>query len=248
MKIRGIIFDLNGTLIDILTDEGAEEIYRVLANFLCQRGIELEPEKIRELYYKIMKEQRRASVEEYPEFDVVEVFRKLIAAHGDDFTLSLPTATLLELPFTLAHIYRAVSRFRLELYAGVRETLDDLRTRYQLAAITDAQRVWAEPELRAVGLDDYFSPMVISSDLGYRKPDARIFQRVIAGMDLEPDEILFVGNDMYRDIFGAGRLGLKTVFFRSNQGEQYRRGVKPDYIIYDFPELLEAISFFEKQK
>lgn len=248
MNIQGIIFDLNGTLIDILTDEGKDDIYRVLANFLCHRGIELEPEGIRELYYNFMKEQRRESGEEYPEFDVVEVFRKIIAVHGSDFTFSLPTATLQELPFTLAHIYRAVARYRLELYAGVRETLDELRPRYQLAAITDAQMVWAMPELHAVGLSDYFSPLVISSDLGYRKPDARIFQRVITGMGLEPDEVLFVGNDMYRDIFGASRFGIKTVFFRSNQGEQYRKGVEPDYIIYDFPELLNAIRFFEKQK
>ena len=32
--IKGIIFDLNGTLIDIATDEWSEEVYRVTANFL----------------------------------------------------------------------------------------------------------------------------------------------------------------------------------------------------------------------
>ncbi|MBE3088492.1 MAG: hypothetical protein IMZ71_05210 [Chloroflexi bacterium] len=40
---------------------------------------------------------------------------------------------------------------------------------------------------------------------------------------------------------------MKTVFFKSNQGMQEKEGVKPDYIIYNFPELLNAIRFFEDQ-
>jgi len=56
-----------------------------------------------------------------------------------------------------------------------------------------------------------------------------------------------VGNDMYRDVYGAQRLGMKTVFFKSNQGTQEKEGVKPDYIIYNFPELLNAIRFFEER-
>jgi putative hydrolase of the HAD superfamily len=50
---------------------------------------------------------------------------------------------------------------------------------------------------------------------------------------------------MYRDIYGAQRLKMKTVFFKSNQGQQEREGVKPDYVIYKFPELLDAIRFFK---
>jgi len=62
---------------------------------------------------------------------------------------------------------------------------------------------------------------------------------------MAPSEVLFVGNDMYRDVYGAQRLGMKTVFFKSSQGTQEKEGVKPDYIIYNFPELLNALRFFE---
>ena len=57
--------------------------------------------------------------------------------------------------------------------------------------------------------------------------------------------MIFVGNDMYRDVFGANRLGIKTVFFKSNQGEQRKSGAEPDYIIYDFRQLPEAVRFLE---
>jgi putative hydrolase of the HAD superfamily len=40
---------------------------------------------------------------------------------------------------------------------------------------------------------------------------------------------------------------MKTVFFKSNQGTQEKKGVEPDYIIYNFPELLNAVRFFEDQ-
>ncbi len=57
--------------------------------------------------------------------------------------------------------------------------------------------------------------------------------------------LVFVGNDMYHDVYGAQRLGIRTVFFKSNQGLQEKDGVKHDYIIYNFPEWLNAIRFFE---
>jgi putative hydrolase of the HAD superfamily len=58
---------------------------------------------------------------------------------------------------------------------------------------------------------------------------------------------VFVGNDMYRDVYGAQRIGMKTIFFKSNQGTQEKEGVKPDYIIYNFRELLNALRFFEER-
>jgi len=58
---------------------------------------------------------------------------------------------------------------------------------------------------------------------------------------------LSVGNDMYHDVYRAQRVGIKTVFFKSNQGVQEKDGVRPDYIIYSFAELMNAIRFFEQQ-
>jgi len=40
---------------------------------------------------------------------------------------------------------------------------------------------------------------------------------------------------------------MQAVLFRSNQGEQSRDGVEPDYIIYDFAELPAAIDFLRRK-
>jgi putative hydrolase of the HAD superfamily len=246
MKFRGILFDINGTLVDILTDEGRDDIYRTLSNLLDYQGISLGPETIRDLYFQLNKEQRRTSEEEYPEFDAVAIFRDIIARHATAFTRQLPAEKSAALPRLLAEVFRAASRLKLELYPGVEAVLGELREYYQLAAVSDGQSAWAVPELRAVGLFEYFNPVIVSGDLGYRKPDPRIFEAALAGMGLTAQEVIFVGNDMHRDVFGAHRLGLKTVFFRSNQGDQEKRSVEPDYIIYDFAELPRAIRFLEE--
>ena len=54
MIVRGIIFDINGTLININTDEGNEQIYRSISHFLKYHGIVANRNEVREEYYQIM--------------------------------------------------------------------------------------------------------------------------------------------------------------------------------------------------
>lgn len=246
MIIRGIIFDINGTLIDIHTDEGSEHIYRTISHFLSYQGIYLHRWEVRDNYHKIIDNQRRASAEEHFEFDAVEAWREFMKLHATDSTLLTPEK-LKQIPLFLAETYRGISRDRLQLYPDVKAVLEELHGRFRLAALSDAQSAWALPEMQAVGIESFFDPIIISSDYGFRKPDRRLFEAVLDKLEIVPENVLFVGNDMYRDIFGARQLGIKTVFFTSNQGRQQRNGVSPDYIIYRFIELKQAISFFESQ-
>jgi len=104
---------------------------------------------------------------------------------------------------------------------------------------------WCRLEMRAVGIEGYFNPIIISGDFGYRKPDHRLFTAALKALKLTPENVLFVGNDMFRDIYPANQLGIKSVFFSSNQGSKQHDCAKPDYIIYQFCEMRQAIAFFE---
>lgn len=245
--IKALLFDINGTVSDILTDESGPEVYRVVANLLSYQGIGLAPDAVRDLFWEINKRQRRDSGEEHPEFDAVKIFAEIIDRHASSYTLALPVAKRESLPLFLAEAFRAASRYKLQLYPGVHKVLDALKVNYRLAAVSDGQSVWARPELYHVGLLDMFDPLIISSDLGFRKPDPRIYQAALAKLDLWPEEVIFIGNDMYRDVWGPHQLGMKTVFFKSNQGDHSPQNVEADYIIYRFEELPTAISFVEKK-
>ncbi len=241
--IKGLLLDLNGTTIDILTDEGNDDVYRMMANLLSYHGIYLSSEELRQLYFSYNKEQRKNSSEEYPEFDVEAIFSKIINTQGTDMTHSLPTGILKTLPRFLSEAYRSATLYKLSLYNGVQEVLDELKKHYRLAAVSDGQQLWAEPEMRRVGLNDYFEFVIVSGKYGYRKPDPRMYQKALQKMNLKSEEVIFIGNDMYRDIYGAHEAGMKTIFFKSNQGDQKSYGIEADYIIYNFNQLPEAVRF-----
>ncbi len=243
MIIKAILFDINGTLIDINTDESKDEIYRAISHTLTYQGIFMHHREVRDEYYRIMDVQRKTSQEEYPEFDVVEIFRELI---NERFSAPgiIPPDKREWLPLFLAETYRGISRNRLQLYPGALDVLNDLRPRYKLAVVSDAQSAWCLPEMRAVGIDGYFDSVIVSGDFGYRKPDSRLFSAALTALDVAPEHCLFVGNDMYRDVYAANKHGIKTVFYSSNQGSKKSKGVEPDYIIYHFPEMMQAVEFF----
>ena len=243
MDIRALLFDVNSTLIDIETDERMEEIYRAIGHFLTYQGIGLRRWAVHDLYFQVMKEQFEKSLETYPEFDVVAVWREILLRASGSYTRLLPEEKVRQLPLLIAEMQRGISRKRLCLYPQVQETLDQLKLRYRLAVVSDAQTAYAIPELRAVGLGEYFDPVIISGDYGYRKPDARLFQKALDALQLLPGQAIFIGNDRYRDIFGAKQLGMKTVLFYNNQGMGRTEGAEPDYIIYQFSELPRAIEF-----
>lgn len=247
MNVKAIIFDLNGTLINIHTDEGCEEIYRGISHFLTYQGVRVHRWDLRDEYYEIMDAQRSASTEDFPEFDAVALWREFLQRRPEACQ-ALPEEKLRVLPLVLAEMYRGISRFRLRLYPEVKSILDELAGRYRLAALSDAQSAWAVPEMRALGIEHYFNPVIVSGDYGFRKPDRRIFRAALNGLGLEPCNVLFVGNDMFRDVYGAKQLDLKTIYFSSNQGRNRSERAEPDYVIHQFADLLKAIAFLEERE
>jgi putative hydrolase of the HAD superfamily len=242
MDIRAVAFDANGTLVRILADDDEERIFRAAAHFLTYQGIDLHRHQLRDAYFQVMKEQLQASPERYPEFDAVGIWRTIVDDFGTDFTRTLPAGKLQQMPLFLAELCRGISRRQLGLYPYVREVLDILHERYPLAMITDAQSTYARGELHKVGLLGYFDPIIISGDHGYRKPDPRLFQLALDGMGVAAENAMHVGNDMYRDIYGAREAGLTTVMFDSDQGTKTYQDCVPDYTITDFRDLLEILK------
>lgn len=245
MNVVGILFDVNGTMIDILTDEGKEEIYRTIACFLAYQGVYVPWQALRDAYFQRMDAQRRKRGGSHPEFDALGIWKELIDSYADAMWVSKIKRT--QLPHILAEMFRALSRIHLGLYADVQRVLDELAGRYRLGIVSDGQSAWALAELKETGIARYFDSIVISGDFGFRKPDRRLFDAALHRMRLRAKHVIFVGNDMYRDVYGARRVGMKTVFFRSNQGRQEMEGVEPDYIIHRFLELLDAVAFFERR-
>ena len=173
---------------------------------------------------------------------MVAIWARFVERHATAFTRALPAAKREWLPLHLAETQRAVSRRRLRLYPHVRAVLGALAARFPLAVVTDGQSAWARAELHAVGLDGYFDPVVVSGDHGYRKPDRRLFERALAGLGVAAEHAVYVGNDMYRDVYGARAAGMPTMMFASGQGTQTYRDTRPDHVVHDHRALLPLLG------
>jgi putative hydrolase of the HAD superfamily len=240
--VAAVAFDVNGTLVHIRTDEHRDDIFRAIGHFLTYQGIDMRRHQVRDEYFDRLKRQQRESGEQYPEFDAVAIWRSIIEDFGGDYTRTLPPERRVQLPLTLAEIYRGVSRTKLKLYPHVRRMLDQLRQRFRLAIVTDAQTAYARGELHKVGLTDYFDPIVVSGDHGFRKPDPRLFGYALEGLGVSAAETVYVGNDMFRDIYGARQVGMRTIMFDSDQGTKHYEDCAPDYHITHHGELLEILG------
>lgn len=90
--------------------------------------------------------------------------------------------------------------------------LRDLRPHYKTGLLSNAWddlRKMIEDEWK---IDDAFDEIIISAEIGLVKPDAGIYQRMVAELDVQPGEAVFV-DDFVENVAGARSQGLQAVHF-----------------------------------
>jgi putative hydrolase of the HAD superfamily len=60
--------------------------------------------------------------------------------------------------------------------------------------------------------------MIFSEEVGIRKPDPKIFQLVARRLNVQPAEIVHVGDNLRMDVWGAKNAGLKAIHFSTQEG------------------------------
>ncbi len=95
--------------------------------------------------------------------------------------------------------------------------------------------------LRREGLLERFPVRVYSSDVGYMKPDPRIFQAALQRLGVEAERTLFIGDRLDKDVKGPARLGMKTMLL-VRSGTMPRGRVRPDYVVRGLSEIPEALG------
>lgn len=95
----------------------------------------------------------------------------------------------------------------------VRRTLDELRRRrLKLGVITNGGSAMQRRKLAALGIDHAFDAILVSEEEGVRKPDAEIFRRALARLEVAAREAMFVGDHPVADVEGSHRAGLLAVW------------------------------------
>jgi putative hydrolase of the HAD superfamily len=123
---------------------------------------------------------------------------------------------------TLAELERAYATAAVEIppavVPGARETLAALRSRgFRIGLISNTGRTpgYALREiLGALGLAPSIDVMVFSNEHGHCKPRTSIFEELRRGLGVDYGEMVFVGDNLYVDVHGAQRCGMRGIHFR----------------------------------
>ena len=64
--------------------------------------------------------------------------------------------------------------------------------------------------IQQAGLTGFFHVVLISGDLGYRKPHPAVFDRLAEQLNVKKNQILYIGDDPEADVIGAQQAGLRS--------------------------------------
>jgi putative hydrolase of the HAD superfamily len=89
--------------------------------------------------------------------------------------------------------------------------LGRLRSFFRLGLVSNGSSQAQRAKIGALRLEQYFDPIVISDEVGLRKPQPEIFWMASDRWEIPRNEILVVGDDEASDIVGARNAGMQAL-------------------------------------
>jgi putative hydrolase of the HAD superfamily len=103
---------------------------------------------------------------------------------------------------------------------SVLEDLTEARKQIGLICNTGLTPSFALREfLDSEGVLEYFDLLVFSDEIGFRKPDSRIFHFLARKLKVDPCSVVHVGDNLRIDVWGAKNAGFKAILFSSEEGK-----------------------------
>lgn len=129
-------------------------------------------------------------------------------------------------------------------FDGALETLVALRARgHRLALLTNGCSHFQRRKLQRYGLEPLFELLLVEGELGYGKPDARVFGAALAHFGAAPRDACMIGDNLEADIGGASALGIATIWHDAHgSGLPATPVARPDRVIGSLRELLGPVS------
>ena len=220
--IRAVIFDLDNTLVDFMAMKRLS--IEAAINAMIDAGLKLAREEIQRRIDAIYKERG---------IEFQNVFDRLLYDEFQKVDYKILSAGVIA--------YRRAREAALVPYPHVYKTLMELvKMGLKLGVVSDAPAREAWLRLTYLNLHHLFDHIVTFEDTGRRKPDPAPFEKILSLLHVHPSDALMVGDWEERDMVGAGKVGMKTVFAR--YGDTFETAESnADYEANDISELIEIV-------
>ncbi|MBI5216381.1 MAG: HAD-IA family hydrolase [Ignavibacteriae bacterium] len=221
--IKAIIFDLDNTLVDFM--QMKRQSVDAAISAMIDAGLDVPREEIKERINAIYKERG---------IEFQNVFDQLLYDIFNKVDYKILSAGIIA--------YRRAREAALVPYPHVYLTLAELLKRgMRLAVVSDAPEREAWLRLCYLNFHQMFDVVVTFEDTGERKPHPAPFLKALEGLQVNADKTLMVGDWAERDMIGASKVGIKTVFAR--YGDTFGTiETHADYEIQDVRELLDIVD------
>ena len=128
------------------------------------------------------------------------------------------------------------------LIDGAEEIVAALSDDYRLFIITNGLTGVQRPRFRASTIGRYFLDWVISEEVGFAKPDPRIFDVVFERMGRPPKQrVLIIGDSLSSDMAGGIAYGIDTCWYNP-AGREADPSLPVTYEIHDLAQLLALLD------
>lgn len=215
------IFDLYGTLVDIHTNEGNPYLWKKLSLFMTLQGAAYAPLELKKAFRAVIESERKANYAdavskglEVSKREIEVDFRRVITALYREKEMSVSEEGIRQ----WAVLFRTLSLKHLSLFPEAKELLLRLKSAgKKVYLLSNAQRLFTEPEMRALGIYDLFDDILYSSDIGFTKPSPLFYKALLEKHGIDPACAVMVGNDDQADNWGAHRMGMHSFYIQTAQ-------------------------------
>ena len=211
--IKAVGFDLFNTLITMESSALKDAQARLTAS-LREIGLVIDQVTFVKAYteavLKFLEQTKRDGKESHNRFWISEALGKLgHSVSPDDPQISV----------AVDNYFSAFIQYAKEI-PRTKDMLDTLHGRYPLGLLSNFTHPPAATKIITdLGLTPYFDVILISGDLGYRKPHPSVFRELVKHLRVPKSQIAFVGDDPEADVSGALQAGLQpiwTTYVRDN--------------------------------
>jgi FMN phosphatase YigB (HAD superfamily) len=236
------VFDLFDTLVDLYMEKIPRVEHRGFAIPASARALHAalprrcgtDFDTFASVLGEIDREYRISHYKEGIELPSVERFGRLCERLG------IADATL---PGLLAEVHMSLLREQVAMPLHHLGVVTELGRNMRLGLCSNfSHSPTARSILEDYGLETYLDAIVISEEVGIRKPRDEIFGTVLQQLGTEPGETLHVGDDLGTDVAGAASSGMRTAWVTRRVKDPAAAlashdGPLPDYQIEDLSEL-----------